>query len=910
MSDTSLTPTDVKELLKAITKLTSTISTTARDNSDLKKAVDVLASTTNKATEQGKLTGKAARDQAKSDRDHRKEAKTIDAALIDSLTNLSTANQEQKKALLEAIAHAKANVKKDDKASQQALKATEKDYLAFHNTMSSANRAIAEYSDSLAEQTGKQLQLEKQSAEISLKEGKSASQRWNAQKNLLGIQQKIATNDLAASRAKTDSVRQQFNINASVANKTALMQAELEEKKARIAEAASKSVAGQLTTMSPLFATLAQRTKQLIAGFSLGKAVGTLYGDMGTQRSTGGSNAILQGTELTSSILGNYMTAVVNGVDTKVMMELRQTTRAAELSAGSQAKFDSALFDGIESLKGITENATEALQLKAGIMSAVQEVGISAQVSGEMVNGLTEQFGKLSRLTGQSAASIAKMTEGIIKDTDQRAIMLSMGEQQKAQYLLEQVQRVAQYKMAGYSLEQAQELIKIQAAERNKKSIDKYKSHYSALQAREILVGQLGQHGAEGRQRATSVSDTNAKIKQLDAQAAANKWTADSEEGRKYKAERAMLEGKIAEHVEFLKGRNQAASGTMGGNEPITDWLSETLKANSPNYNVVNTGAKNDAQTAAKAGEANANKNSTMTAMVSTIVDRVSSLAGSPLFQGGVALLVAGSTLKFHYLATKYMLSKLGGGAGIWDSIKDSTRRGKTRMGRKSKVAIGRLGQTMASSGSMLGRAGSAIGSGLGRVGGLAASGLGAVKSLALPALAAAATGYLFSRVAESQEQKGNTKTAASLDVASSALKGAGMGSSIGLVFPPAAIPGAAIGGLVGAGMGMYDNWGKLFSSKSTTGPSSALLNKPTPTAVVDVQSEQAKKEALDPTKTTTSATVENLLVQIAKLIELLTTKPDDRPFTKELLEEYKRNGSNARINAGLYSQVPVRSPS
>lgn len=61
-------------------------------------------------------------------------------------------------------------------------------------------------------------------------------------------------------------------------------------------------------------------------------------------------------------------------------------------------------------------------------------------------------------------------------------------------------------------------------------------------------------------------------------------------------------------------------------------------------------------------------------------------------------------------------------------------------------------------------------------------------------------------------EQAGNYKTAAGLDVGSSALSGAMLGGTIGSIVPGVGTAiGAGIGGLLGAGYGLYQNAGTLF---------------------------------------------------------------------------------------------------
>ena len=124
--------------------------------------------------------------------------------------------------------------------------------------------------------------------------------------------------------------------------------------------------------------------------------------------------------------------------------------------------------------------------------------------------------------------------------------------------------------------------------------------------------------------------------------------------------------------------------------------------------------------------------------------------------------------------------------------------------------------------------------------------GMGLLKGGALSILG---TGASF--VGDKVSEAGHKKTGASLDVGGSALQGAGMGAMVGSIIPGlGTVAGGAIGGVLGAGYGMYQNWNK-FSDKPAAPPTPpggkpATPNKPdgtiAPEAVLVAQTTTAKE--------------------------------------------------------------------
>ena len=769
-SGNTLSAADVKELTRAMARL-STIMT--GQIKPLAKALDLLSGLTTDSVGVGRQV-------LKSDRDTRK----VDQKLIDSLVNLTESNEQDKRKLAEAVALAQQTLQQaaanTRTAAERALKTAEADYLKFHDQMKQVMEPIVQYTDDSSEQFAKQLELEKQSVELKIKESTSRKERISAEKQLSTIQAQIAEKNESDASTRLTAAKAAYAAHGSLANQTAQKRAQLELDTAKANSARAAKLAAPNGALVPVFETLAKRVKEFVAGLSLASAATSVYGDMITQRSTGGANSIIGGNDNNSSILGNYGTAAVQGINTKTLMEIRQSTRAAELSAGSQAKFDQALFGNLAGLYDITESRNEAAQIGAGILSATQEVGISAPVGGKLLGDLTEQFGKLSRLTGLSTISIAKMTEGITKDSDQREIMLGMGEKQKSMYLLEQVQRMAQYKQAGYSIEQAQELIRLQAQQHNKKALSKFTDYYT----QQLHVSQIekGLRDTGNGDRAAKVAAAQQRDRELEMRG--RNVQASSPEGQQIIKERAELKGIIGEQAKFLIN-SQTTAGDTGKNVAVLQQWQESLdklKGTDAAYGIVNQGAKDVDQTAAKAASPSG---SAMTNKVTTLVDRVSSILTNPILQGAGGLAYFTSTMFFHGVAVKYMMMKMKTSVGslakgAWDSAKG----GAGKVGEIAKKTGGKIGSVAKTGLDIAKTGGSFLANNAGKIASIG-------SKLSLGGIAAYVGGDFMADQATSQAAKGNMKTGASLDAAGYALQGGALGATIGSVLP---IAGTAAG--------------------------------------------------------------------------------------------------------------------
>jgi hypothetical protein len=85
--------------------------------------------------------------------------------------------------------------------------------------------------------------------------------------------------------------------------------------------------------------------------------------------------------------------------------------------------------------------------------------------------------------------------------------------------------------------------------------------------------------------------------------------------------------------------------------------------------------------------------------------------------------------------------------------------------------------------------------------------------------------GLALNAFGEDQAAKGNKKTAAGADIASSALSGAGYGAMIGSIIPGVGnVVGGAVGGVLGGAYGLYQNWGTMTapSAPAAKAPSTA----------------------------------------------------------------------------------------
>lgn len=197
-----------------------------------------------------------------------------------------------------------------------------------------------------------------------------------------------------------------------------------------------------------------------------------------------------------------------------------------------------------------------------------------------------------------------------------------------------------------------------------------------------------------------------------------------------------------------------------------------------------------------------------------------------------------------------------GGAGGAGGGLDDLLDKGKDGKGGGTKPSTG--------------------GGGGGKLGKLANAAKGGVGGLV--------GGLALDYAADKARESGNTKTAAGLDIGSSALSGAGMGAMMGSIVPGVGtVIGGAVGGLVGGAYGAYQNWGGLTGKKPMA--DGGIVDKPTNALVGE-----AGPEVVSPIKY-----FENLQTELVTLnkqtVEMLR-------FLKETAE-HTRNTADATKGLG-----------
>ena len=112
--------------------------------------------------------------------------------------------------------------------------------------------------------------------------------------------------------------------------------------------------------------------------------------------------------------------------------------------------------------------------------------------------------------------------------------------------------------------------------------------------------------------------------------------------------------------------------------------------------------------------------------------------------------------------------------------------------------------------------------------------------------------------LAEDQEEKGNTKTAAGLKVAGTAASYAGTGAMIGSIIPGVGTAlGAGAGAVLGAGVGLWENRGAFFGGEKTTEDDAQNLAK----KADEVRNPPSQSEAKTVNANTTNVVTNNQTV-------------------------------------------------
>jgi hypothetical protein len=169
--------------------------------------------------------------------------------------------------------------------------------------------------------------------------------------------------------------------------------------------------------------------------------------------------------------------------------------------------------------------------------------------------------------------------------------------------------------------------------------------------------------------------------------------------------------------------------------------------------------------------------------------------------------------------------------------------------------------------------------------GGGKASKLGKLANAAKGGIGGLAGGLVLDYAADKARESGNEKTAAGLDIGSSALSGAGMGAMVGSIVPGVGtVIGGAVGGLVGGAYGAYQNWGGLTGKKPMA--DGGIVDRPTNALVGE-----AGPEVVSPIKY-----FENLQTELVTLnkqtVEMLR-------FLKETAEQTRNTAEAAKGLSG-----------
>lgn len=194
--------------------------------------------------------------------------------------------------------------------------------------------------------------------------------------------------------------------------------------------------------------------KQFFNGLAIGVATRKLYDEAQSAKVTGNyANS--------TDFMGGQFDAATMGLGTQAFNEITASARAASLTTASIGEFNDVLKQSTDSLQTITTSREEGARLSAQVLQGAATAGISAKVAATQMDALATNAMKLSKITGQSATDMMKLSVAITEDRDHRETMLGLNEAERINYVKKQSQDLLQYKLQGYSLEQAQELQKI-----------------------------------------------------------------------------------------------------------------------------------------------------------------------------------------------------------------------------------------------------------------------------------------------------------------------------------------------------------------------------------------------------------------------------------------------------------------
>ncbi len=478
------------------------------------------------------------------------------------------------------------------------------------------------------------------------------------------------------------------------------------------------------------------------------------------------------------------------GMDPKAMMEFQAQFR----------RTSGAMADGIDGFnKLVSANQMEMMQYTGSLQAAAQAMGNMYELSHNMglrledvsgsADGLFTQFKKMQAVTSITVDQFVEMNRRMLSNTDVQAKLLRLNQAQRAQYIQGLNQQQLALQMLGLQKEVAEQLITATEQMSGKKGLERYQdSAKTAIMLQSVL----------GYDRATAT-----RIAQLK-----NKPIKTAEESAEL--QQAML--KIAEQIEQRKNSGISIGGVTTHGEIIVDQLLEAL-GQSEFVDAAKQGALQ--QSAATNGQAlaahQAELQERQTEWLQQIAKYTSAISDMLKgWSGSAAAILAGAvvaTLLNRFKAVEWAVGKIFGGAGITPNAPG---------GPGGPGAPGGGGLKGFLKKHWRGAAGGVAGLGIGVAGNLAAEALLNPDNFAK----------------EHQPGARAAQTAVSWGAT-----GAGLGMMMGPV-------GAAIGGLLGAGVGYWyetNQYSKDFAAQMET--SFATGSKMLTAEQAKLQAEKEAKE-------------------------------------------------------------------
>jgi len=412
--------------------------------------------------------------------------------------------------------------------------------------------------------------------------------------------------------------------------------------------------------------------------------------------------------------------------------------------------------------------AQSASMIGPAIASAVDSSAVNVSNGDELNKFIKESmdsFQKVSGIVGMTAESYFKLNSELYNSEGINNILLGLDKSQSKLYAANLRSQRDELVVRGVSIEQAQEIIKQQAAMRAEKVGDRVSTAgkmFTQMQA-------LGFDAEESMKAYQTVIAGNAATKEDKDSLAAL-----MPEFAKRKAQYGTQFNESGNVLGQLSNESIMEGTQSSSIDSLTKAFDSVVNADKTGQKVTNA-----------AGVAAAAKGNESLAGFSNVINSVSSLMSNSFVAATTGSILALAGLAGQALLTATSLGAVGGGSIL----------GKAK-GLMGKGAVGK---------------GLAIG-GKGLAGGL--GGL---------------AGYGLSTVGEGQVVAGNTKTGTAMDIGGNMLSMASTGAMIGSFFGHGlgTLIGGGVGALAGGAYGLYSNRDTLFGSPSSATPTPTVT--PTP---------------------------------------------------------------------------------